>query len=133
MRLKFIAVAFAALSAFAASSASAASLKGYWRMDNPLEGMQAVLEVYNCANDKALCGKIAAVVGPGIDRRSMLNSELLRGLKRQTDGTYKGKLKMPSGSLPALNATVEPRGENSITFKACFLGQCRSGTMTRLN
>ena len=133
MRTKLFGMALLILSVFAATPASAASLKGYWRMDEALEGMQAVLEVYNCNGDKALCGKIAAVVGPDINPRDMLNSELLRDLKRQKNGTYKGKLKMPVGPLPALNATVEPMNDGRITFKACFFGQCRSGTMSRLN
>ena len=112
--------------------ASATSLKGFWRMDDPLEGMQAVLEIYECVGQNSFCAKIAAVVGPNIDRHSMLDNELLRDFKRQRDGTYKGKLKMPSGRLPALNTVVEPMTEDSLSFKACFLGQCRSGTLSRL-
>ena len=113
-------------------SATATSLKGFWRMDDPLEGMQAVLEIYQCRGQSTFCAKIAAVVGPNIDRHSMLNSELLRDFAPQQDGSYKGKLKMPSGRLPALNTVVEPRTEDSLSFKACFLGQCRSGTLSRL-
>jgi uncharacterized protein (DUF2147 family) len=132
MRFHFSILASALLIGLAASPASAASLKGYWRMDSPLEGMQAVVEVYECMGGKALCGKVAAVVGPDIDRRSMLNQELLRDMKKQRDGSYKGKLKMPVGPLPALNTTVQPKGRDHLSFKACFLGQCRSGTMSRL-
>lgn len=132
MRFSVFILTLAILSGLSVQSAAAASLKGYWRMDAPLEGMQAVVEVYACANDTALCGKLAAVVGPNVDRRSMLDQELLRGLKKQRDGSYKGKLKMPVGRLPALKATIRPKGRDRLTFKACFLGQCRSGTMTRL-
>jgi hypothetical protein len=114
------------------SFASANSLTGYWCMDNPLEGMQAVLEVYSCQGGDTFCAKISAVVGPDIDRHSILNSELLRDLKPQRDGTFKGKLKMPKGRMPALNTTVEPKDDDSLSFKACFLGQCRSGTLSRL-
>ena len=113
-------------------AATATSLKGFWRMDDPLEGMQAVLEIYECRGQSSFCAKIAAVVGPNIDRHSMLNNELLRDFKPQRDGTYKGKLKMPSGRLPALNTVVEPMTKDSLSFKACFLGQCRSGTLSRL-
>lgn len=123
----------AALFLRAAPAAHATGLEGFWRMDDPLEGMQAVLEVYNCEEDSALCAKIAAVVGPDIDPGRVLNSELLRGLKVQADGSYIGNLKMPTGRLPALRTTVEPMNDNSLSFKACFLGQCRSGTLSRLD
>ena len=132
MRTRVLALFAGLLAAMTPPAAKARGLEGFWRMDDPLEGMQAVLEVYTCRGESTLCGKIAAVVGPNIDRRDYLNNELLRGLKAQRDGTYKGKLKMPVGRLPALNAVVEKRGQNSIHFQACFFGQCRSGTMSRL-
>ena len=133
MSLPVFALIAALLAAIMPASATARGLEGFWRMGDPMEGMQAVLEVYMCGGDSTLCGKIAAVVGPGIDRRAYLNSELLRGFKVQRDGTYKGKLKMPVGRLPALNTVVEPRSQDSLHFQACFLGQCRSGTMSRLH
>jgi hypothetical protein len=130
MSLGLISVCMALLAPLA--SVSATSLKGYWRMDDPLEGMQAVLGVYRCSGGDTLCAKISAVVGTNVDRRAMLNSELLRDLKPQRDSTYKGKLKMPKGRLPALNTIIEPQDQDSLSFKACFLGQCRSGTLSRL-
>ena len=45
----------------------------------------------------------------------------------------KGKLKMPAGSLPVMNALVQPTSRDNLTIKACFFGQCRSGTLSRLN
>ena len=102
-------------------------------MDRPLEGMQAVLEVYNCDEESVFCARIAAVVGPNIDPKTMLDSELLKDLKEQEDGTFKGKLKMPAGRLPALNTTVEAVDTDQLSFRACFLGQCRTGTLSRLD
>ena len=130
MRQKFAIAAatlFAAL--FISGSASANPLKGYWRMDAPLEGLQAVIEVYDCRDNKGMCGKMVAIAGPD---RQHLNTELLRGFKPTRNGAYKGKLKLPEGGLPQLNATVEPMSADRISFKACFLGQCRKGTMSKL-
>ena len=133
MRTLIFALTAVVSAIFTSAAANAKDLKGYWRMDDPLEAMQAVLEVYTCRGERTLCGKIAAVVGPGIDRSAYLNSELLRGFTAQRDGTFKGKLKMPVGRLPARKAVVEPRSQNSLRFEACFFGQCRSGTMSRLD
>ena len=113
--------------------AQANPLQGYWRMDSPMQGMQAIVELYNCGEDAVLCRKIAAVVGEKINRREVLNRQLLHGLRRQPDGSYKGKLKMPAGSLPVMNALVQPASRDNLTIKACFFGQCRSGPLSRLN
>ena len=58
--------------------AQANPLQGYWRMDSPMQGMQAIVELYNCGEDAVLCGKIAAVVGGEIDIE-VLNRQLLHG------------------------------------------------------
>ena len=36
--------------------AQANPLQGYWRMDSPMQGMQAIVELYNCGEDAVLCG-----------------------------------------------------------------------------
>lgn len=115
------------------ATAQANGLHGYWRMDSPMDGMQAIVELYDCGDEAMMCGKIAAVVGEKINRQEVLYRQLLHGLRRQPDGSYKGKLKMPAGRLPVMNALVEPASQDNLTIRACFFGQCRSGTLSRLN
>ena len=99
-------------------------------MDSPM--VRAIAELANCGED-AVLQEIVAVVGEKINRRDVLNQQLLHGLRRQPDGKAgKGQAEDARRVLAGHECIKQPRAlRDNLTIKACWTVPL--GHLSRLN
>jgi len=113
-----------------ATSAFAIDLRGLWLDNKAWDGVQAVVQMYDCEDGVGLCARIVRAY-QGELAAGQQNYLLIRNLEVQRNGTMKGIINPPVAFVGDSEVKIKLIDERNISYSSCFLPVCK-GTMTKL-
>lgn len=130
MRVVLISLLATLSTALTATTALALEMRGYWLDNKAWNGVQAVVQMYDCEDGNGLCARIVqAYQGELAD--GWANYLLIRNLQPARGGALKGIINPPVAFVGDSEVTIKVTDEQTISYSSCFLPVCK-GTMTKL-
>ena len=114
-----------------ASSASAIELRGLWLDNKEWDGIQAIVQMYDCEDGSGVCARIVRA-SSGELAAGQQNYLLIRSVQQQRNGSFKGIINPPVSFVGDSNVIIKKIDDRTISYSSCFLSVCK-GTMTKLN
>ena len=112
------------------TSASALEMRGLWLDNKAWDGVQAVVQMYDCEDGDGLCARIVKAY-QGELAAGQQNYLLIRNVQQQRNGSFKGIINPPVSFVGDSNVTIKIVDDRTISYSSCFLPVCK-GTMTKL-
>ncbi|MDA8553002.1 DUF2147 domain-containing protein [Alphaproteobacteria bacterium] len=113
-----------------ATSASAVDMRGLWLDNKDWDGVQAVVQMYDCEDGVGLCARIVRAY-KGELVAGQQNYLLIRNLQPQRNGSFKGIINPPVSFVGDSTVDIKLIDERNLSYSSCFLPFCK-GTMTKL-
>ena len=113
-----------------ASPSMAQDLRGVWLDNKAWDGVQAVVQMYDCEDGSGLCARIVRAYH-GQLAAGQENYLLIRGVKPRGAGTFEGIINPPVSFVGDSKVTIKIKDAVTISYSSCFLPVCK-GTMTRM-
>ena len=130
MRVFLISLLATISSALTTTAASALEMRGLWLDNKAWDGVQAVVQMYDCEDGNGLCARIIQAY-QGELAAGQLNYLLIRNLQPQRNGTFKGIINPPISFVGDSDVVIKLIDEKTVSYSSCFLPVCK-GTMTKL-
>ena len=113
-----------------ATSASAVDMRGLWLDNKAWDGVQAVVQMYDCEDGVGLCARIVRAY-QGELAAGQQNYLLIRSVQPRRAGTFEGIINPPVSFVGDSKVTIKVQDAVTISYSSCFLPVCK-GTMTRM-
>jgi len=113
-----------------ATSAFAVDMRGLWLDNKAWDGVQAVVQMYDCEDGTGLCARIVRAY-QGELAAGQQNYLLIRSVQPRRAGTFEGIINPPVSFVGDSKVTIKVQDAVTISYSSCFLPVCK-GTMTRM-
>jgi len=113
-----------------ASPSLAQDLRGMWLDNKAWDGVQAVVQMYDCEDGTGLCARIVRAY-QGELAAGQQNYLLIRSVQPRRAGTFEGIINPPVSFVGDSKVTIKVQDAVTISYSSCFLPVCK-GTMTRM-
>ena len=130
MRVTLLSLLAALCSTLTATTASALEMRGLWLDNKAWDGVQAVVQMYDCEDGNGLCARIVQAY-QGELAAGQQNYLLIRNLQPQRNGSFKGIINPPISFVGDSEVVIKLMDDQTISYSSCFLPVCK-GTMTKL-